>query len=281
MDAANIQDPMTPRRYRVAEVWQELPGVATMSLLPVDGAPRPFKAGQFNMLYAYGVGEAAISISGDPAVPERLIHTTRNVGKVSAALTRLQAGDMLGVRGPFGSDWPVEQQRGRHVLFIAGGLGLAPLRGAIQQAIAARTEFEEVSLLLGARSPTDILYRPQVADWAAFSGANVEVTVDHAVRGWTGNVGVVTSRLDRILNGHDHVNVSAFICGPEVMMRFTAQDLTHMGVPADRIWLSMERNMKCGIGLCGHCQWGPDFVCKDGPVLRYDQISRRLAMREI
>ncbi|MDJ0824398.1 MAG: FAD/NAD(P)-binding protein [Rhodobacter sp.] len=281
MDVSNIQDPMLPRRYRVAEVWEELDDVATMSLLPIDGPPRPFKAGQFNMLYAYGVGEAAISISGDPAVPERLIHTTRNVGKVSAALTRLRAGDMLGVRGPFGSDWPVEEQKGRHMLFIAGGLGLAPLRGAICQALADRLDYEEVSLLFGARSPNDLLYRSQVAEWGAFSGANVEVTVDTAARGWTGHVGVVTTRLERILNGQDHANVSAFICGPEIMMRFTAQDLVELGVPTDKIWVSMERNMKCALGFCGHCQWGPDFVCKDGPVFRYDQIGRRLAMREI
>lgn len=281
MDAASLQDPMLPRRYRVSEVWRELGDVTTMSLLPIDGPPRPFKAGQFNMLYAYGVGEAAISISGDPAVPERLIHTTRNVGRVSAALTNLRAGDMLGVRGPFGSEWPVEAQKGRHMLFIAGGLGLAPLRGAVCQAIAERGAFEEVSLLFGTRSPTEILFRSQVAEWSAFSGAKVEVTVDHAARGWTGHVGVVTTRLDRVLNGYDHGNVSAFICGPEIMMRFTAQGLTDLGVPADRIWVSMERNMKCALGFCGHCQWGPDFVCKDGPVFRYDQISRRLAIREI
>ncbi|MDJ0631005.1 MAG: FAD/NAD(P)-binding protein [Rhodobacter sp.] len=281
MDAANAQDPMVPHRYRVAEVWEELDDVTTMSLLPVDGPPRPFKAGQFNMLYAYGVGEAAISISGDPAVPERLIHTTRNVGRVSAALTRLRAGDMLGVRGPFGSDWPVEDQKGRHMLFVAGGLGLAPLRGAVCQALANRLEYEEVSLLFGARSPDDLLYRSQVAEWGAFSGANVEVTVDMAARGWTGHVGVVTTRLERILGTSDPANVSVFICGPEIMMRFTAQDLTELGVPASRIWVSMERNMKCALGFCGHCQWGPDFVCKDGPVFRYDQIGKRLAIREI
>ena len=281
MNADSPDDPMLPRRYRVEKTWAELDDVASMSLLPVDGAPRGFRAGQFNMLYAFGVGEAAISISGDPAEPGRLIHTTRNVGMVSAALTRLRAGDMVGVRGPFGSDWPVADQAGRHLLFVAGGLGLAPMRGAICQALAARSDFQDVSLIFGARSPDDLLYRSQVAEWGAYSGARVEVTVDHAAHGWTGHVGVVTTRLEHMLNGHDPANVSAFVCGPEIMMRFTAQGLAEMGVPANRIWISMERNMKCAVGFCGHCQWGPDFVCKDGPVFRYDRIAHRLGRREV
>lgn len=273
-------DPMLPRRYRVTEAWPELEGVATMTLAPVEGETHPFLAGQFNMLYAFGVGELAVSISGDPGDPDRLVHTTRAVGAVSSAITRLRPGDMLGVRGPFGTGWPVMAQGGRHLLFVAGGLGLAPLRPAILQALAARAHFAGLSLLIGARSPADILYPLQIAEWAAGGAIALRTTVDHASRGWTGRVGVVTTAIVEALKGRDPAMVSALVCGPEVMMRYTAQALEAEGVPGDRIFLSMERNMKCATGFCGHCQYGPDFVCRDGPVFPYADLARRLGVRE-
>ncbi len=278
---AEATDPMIPRRYRVVHVWPELDDVMSMELAPLDGPSPQFKPGQFNMIYPFGVGEAAISISGDMTDPGRLIHTTRAVGAVSSAITGLTKGDMVGIRGPFGSHWPIEDQTGREIVFVAGGLGLPPLRPAIYHALQNRKDYDGLTIIHGARSPDTLVYPEELTEWKSRFDTEVDVTVDHALPGWTGRVGVVTTCLDRALAGMDAVNVSAFVCGPEVMMRFSAQSLIAAGVPCDRIWVSMERNMKCAIGFCGHCQYGPDFVCRDGPVFRYDKIARRLGLKEI
>lgn len=272
---------MLPRPFRVTEAKDELGDVRTLVLEPVEGAPLDWLPGQFNMLYAFGVGEAAISISGTAAPGEPLIHTIRKVGAVSSALATVEAGAVLGVRGPFGVGWPVEAAEGRHAVFVAGGLGLAPLRPAIRHVLANRGRYTGFTLVLGARSPADILFPEEVAAWKARFDARVEVTVDRAAPGWTGRVGVVTTALGRALSGTDPATVEAFVCGPEIMMRFTDLALMDLGVPAEHIWLSMERNMKCAIGFCGHCQYGADFVCKDGPVFRHDAIAARLALKEI
>lgn len=272
---------MLPRRYRVKRAWKELSDVATMELEPIDGDAVPFEPGQFNMLYAFGVGEVAISISGDAADSGKLTHTIRDVGAVSGALTGVSDGDVIGVRGPFGSAWPVAEQTGRHIVFVAGGLGLAPLRPAIYHVLNNRDQYAGMTLVYGARSPEDLLYAEEVREWKSRFDTEVEVTVDHAAPGWTGQVGVVTLPLDRTLAGSNGAEVSAFVCGPEIMMRFSVMSLTAAGVPEDRIWISMERNMKCALGFCGHCQFGPDFVCRDGPVLRYDRVGTRLGAREV
>jgi NAD(P)H-flavin reductase len=272
---------MLPRRYRVRRAWAELAGVTSMDLSPVDGTADGFLPGQFNMLYVFGVGEIAISISGNPAEPGRLIHTTRSVGAVSAALTGLREGEMLGVRGPFGSAWPVAAQTGRHIVFVAGGLGLAPLRPAIYHVLEHRDQYAGMTLIYGARSPDELLYADEIKVWKSRFDTEVEVTVDHAGPSWTGRVGVVTTSLARALAGIDSAGVSAFLCGPEIMMRFSAMSLADAGVAPDRVWVSMERNMKCAIGFCGHCQFGPDFVCRDGPVFRHDHVARRLSMKEV
>lgn len=276
-----IDAPMRPRPFRVVEVQRELDDVVSLRLMPPDGEPLPFQPGQFNMLYAFGVGEIAVSIAGDPSRPGDLVHTVRDVGAVSRAIARTAAGDMLGVRGPFGSSWPVESQRGRHILFVAGGLGLAPLRPAIYRALASRRLYRSISLVLGARSPRDLLYPYQLAGWASGHALNLLVTVDHAGPEWTGAVGVVTAHFARALDGIDPAMTSAFVCGPEVMMRHGCAALTDLGVPGDRIWISMERNMRCAVGHCGHCQFGSDFVCRDGPVFRFSTVTRRLGIREI
>ncbi len=276
-----IADPMLPIAMRVSEAWRELDDVVSLRLVTKDGAPFAFAPGQFNMLYAFGVGEAAISISGDPARTGELLHTIRDVGAVSGALTRLKAGDEVGVRGPFGSSWPVDSEHDRHLLFVAGGLGLAPLRPAIYRALATRHRFASITLIMGARSPRDLLYPYQLAGWTASHALRLNITVDHAGPEWTGSVGVVTTEFARALAGIDPAKVSAYLCGPEIMMRFGAMGLADRGVSTERMWLSMERSMKCAIGLCGHCQFGPDFVCKDGPVFRHDEIARRLTLKEI
>jgi NAD(P)H-flavin reductase len=272
-------DPFVPLPYRVGRVRRETADVATLELLPLAGQRPLFKAGQFNMLTAFGVGEVAISMSGDPAQAEGFVHTVRNVGAVSGALAGLEAGAVLGLRGPFGTAWPSEEAVGADVVIIAGGLGLAPLRPAIYEVLAQRERYGRVVLLYGSRSPREILYRAEIGRWRRRLDVDIELTVDHADSGWHGNVGVVPKLLPRM--SFDPHNTIAMVCGPEVMMRFTVSALHEAGVAFERIWLSMERNMKCAVGLCGHCQFGPSFICKDGPVMRYDRIAGLLAVREI
>jgi NAD(P)H-flavin reductase len=276
---APAADPFVPQPYRVRRARREGREVTTLELVPV-GAERPaFQPGQFNMLYAFGVGEVAISMSGDPAEQGSYVHTVRNVGAVSAAIAGLAAGAVLGVRGPFGTPWPIRQAEGSDVVIIAGGLGLAPLRPAIYQVLAHRARYGRVVLLYGTRSPGEILYQREIERWRRRLDVDIAVTVDHADARWRGSVGVVPKLIPRV--EFDPHHTIAMVCGPEVMMRFTAGALHHAGVAPDRIYLSMERNMKCAIGLCGHCQFGPSFICKDGPVMRYDRIADILAVREI
>jgi NAD(P)H-flavin reductase len=279
MTASAAVDPFIPQLYRVERVRRETNDVATLTLSPTEGDPLPFQPGQFNMFYAFGLGEVAVSMSGDPADQGRYVHTVRHVGAVSGAITRLEAGSILGVRGPFGTAWPSETAEGSDVVIVAGGLGLAPLRPAIYHVLARRSRYGRIILLYGARSPTAVLYRRQLAQWRRRLDVDIEVTVDHAGPHWSGNVGAVPKLIPRA--GFDPHSTIAMVCGPEVMMRFTATTLHGAGIPLDRIYLSMERNMKCAIGLCGHCQFGPSFVCKDGPVIRYDRIADILAVREI
>jgi len=272
-------DPFVPQPYRVERVRRETRDVATLELIPVAGEAPVFEPGQFNMLYAFGVGEVAISMSGDPAERDRTVHTVRDVGAVSGAIAALERGAMVGVRGPFGTPWPSAAAAGCDVAIVAGGLGLAPLRPAICHVLAYRERYGRVVVLYGARDPADILYRREIERWRRRLDVDVAVTVDHADPKWRGNVGVVTKLVSRA--ELDPNNTIAMVCGPEVMMRFTANVLHGMGVPLDGIYLSMERNMKCAIGLCGHCQFGPSFICKDGPVMRYDRIAELLPVREI
>jgi NAD(P)H-flavin reductase len=265
---------MVPTPLRVSVVRRETADVFTVRL---DGG-FPFQPGQFNMLYAFGAGEVAISMSGDPAEPEALVHTIRVVGAVTASLGRLRKGDTVGVRGPFGRGWPVDETRGRDVLVIAGGLGLAPLRPLIYALLHRREELGRLAILIGARTPEDLLYPKEHARWRR-AGAQVLVTVDRAGPGWSDGVGVVTALLARAVL--DPARTMAYVCGPEIMMRFTVRDLVGLGVAEERVFLSAERNMKCAIGLCGHCQLGPAFVCKDGPVFAWPRLRPLLMTREL
>ena len=273
-------DHMRPELYRVTQTHRETRDTFTLELAPEQGRPSmTFAPGQFNMLYAYGVGECAISISADPARPAPLLHTTRVVGSVTKALYALKPGDTVGVRGPFGSAWPLKAAEGCDVVLVAGGIGLAPLRPALCHILAHRERFGKVVLLYGARTPQEMLYRRALQKWSAHLDMEVYVTVDRAESGWRGNVGVVTHLIRRA--PFDRLNTIAMVCGPEVMMHFTIQELTSRGVPEEGIYLSMERNMKCAIGFCGHCQFGPTFICKDGPVFRYDRLKPWLEHREL
>jgi NAD(P)H-flavin reductase len=269
---------MVPRIVRVLRRRRDAPQVWSFDVEPAQTAPA-FAPGQFNMLTAFGVGEVPISLSGDPAKPACLVHTIRAVGPVSAALTRLGPGDVLGLRGPFGIGWPMVEAAGRDVVIVAGGLGLAPLRPALYRLLGERARYGKIALLYGARSPEDVLFRHEIESWRRRLDMGIEVTVDHAGSDWYGRVGVVTTLIARA--EFDPLHAIALVCGPEVMMRFAIAALCDAGLADEAIYLSMERNMKCAVGFCGHCQFGTVFLCRDGPVFRYDRVRSLLALKEI
>lgn len=276
----SLLNPMLPRPFVVQKVRRETADTFTLALAPnAGGETFAFAPGQFNMLYAFGVGEVPISISGDPGQLKTLVHTVRAVGNVTKSICRLRSGKMLGVRGPFGTSWPVAEARGSDVLIIAGGLGLAPLRPAIYYLLKKRAAYGNVELIYGARTPRDLLYRRELERWRGRFDFRVHVTVDAAGSDWRGNVGVVTNIIPRARFAPAHT--VALICGPGVMMRFCVLELLNHGVQAENIHISMERNMKCGLGLCGHCQLGPTFICKDGPVFPYERLKGWFDRREI
>lgn len=271
---------MLPIPTKVLARRQEIRDVWTLDIEPpAHMAGGDFGPGQFNMLYAFGVGEVPISMSGMPGVEGPLRHTVRDVGAISRAIASMAEGETLGLRGPFGSEWPVERAAGGDVILVAGGLGLAPLRPAFYKILAERDRYHQIALLYGSRSPEDILFREELEQWRGRLDLDVQVTVDHATGDWHGSVGVVGTLIPRL--SFDPANTTALICGPEVMMRFVAEALTDAGVSDQRMYLSMERNMKCALGHCGHCQFGSDFICKDGPILRYDHLRRSLKIREL
>jgi NAD(P)H-flavin reductase len=277
---ASAVDPMQPIPYRIRRIHTETQDTFTMQLEPVNGAPGiSFAPGQFNMLYVFGVGEVPISVSGDPAKPDTLLHTTRAVGTVTRAMREMKRGDVLGVRGPFGTQWPVAEAAGRDVVVVAGGLGLAPLRPALYSLLAQREKYRRLVLLYGARSPEEILFPHELERWRGKFDFDVYVTVDRATPAWRGHVGVVTTFISRA--PFDPATTLALVCGPEVMMRFALMELQHRGVALDRMYLSMERNMKCAVGFCGHCQFGPTFICRDGPIFRFDRIESLFTMPEV
>jgi NAD(P)H-flavin reductase len=278
-NAVAMTDPMLPEVARVRRRRRDAPQVWTLDIEAGATAARAFAPGQFNMLTVFGVGEVPISLSGDPAAAGRLVHTIRAVGPVSSALTALKPGAALGLRGPFGMGWPMAEAVGRDVVILAGGLGLAPLRPALYRLLAERERFGNVVLLYGTRSPGDILFRRELESWRRRLDVDIEVTVDHAASEWRGHVGVVTTLIPHA--AFDPQQAIAFVCGPEVMMRFAIASLRDAGLTDEAIYLSMERNMKCAVGFCGHCQFGPSFICRDGPVFRYDRVRGILALKEI
>lgn len=275
-------NPWLTQSVTIADVMSEADGVATFRLT-LNGDPAPdsyrFAAGQFNMLYLPGVGESAISMSGDPSRTDCWIHTVRVAGNVTRTLVGLKQGDTLGLRGPFGTGWPVDELTDGDLLIVAGGLGLAPLRPLIYDVMNHRERFGRVWLICGARTPDGLLYQREYDVWRQ---CNIEVmlTVDRATAGWTGHVGVVTLLIDR-LRLLDPDRTRLVTCGPEVMMKYAAASGQRIGIATEQIWVSLERNMQCAAGLCGHCQLGPEFICKDGPVLRYDRVRSYLFVEQL
>ncbi len=268
---ASKPDLMIPNLYRVVKRRKETYDTVTLDLEPKNAGTRlPFTPGQFNMMYAVGVGEVPISISGNPSKVDHVVHTLRSVGPVTQRLFTLRKGNLVGLRGPFGTHWPLDEAVGLDVLIVAGGIGLAPLRPAIYEICRNRERYGRVSVLYGARTEDDLLFTREFTEWRGRHGIDVEVTLDRGHFAWTGQVGVVTTLIAQA--EFDPTHTLAMICGPEIMARFSVNELRGAGIPTREIYISMERNMKCAVGHCGHCQLGPEFVCKDGPVFRYDRI---------
>lgn len=275
-------DPYMPVAARILDVIHENFNTRTFKIQIIDPDIRRayrFQPGQFNMLYAPGVGEAAISISSDSDEPEILDHTIRLVGSVTRALDGIGKGGVIGLRGPFGRGWPVDQLAGHELVMVAGGIGLAPLRPVVKWAMRNREKLRRVMLLFGCRTPDDRLFVDELAEWDADKQIDVLVTVDNATRDWVGPVGVVTKLLQRV-----RVNASrtlVMVCGPRILNRVAAWTLLQLHVPPEQVYVSIERNMNCGFGRCGHCQYGAKFACRDGPVFCFSEISDVFAKEEI
>jgi anaerobic sulfite reductase subunit B len=269
--------PSVPARYQVTRRQAETHDTVTLELRPVDQPIPAHQPGQFTMLYAPGVGEVPISVSGvTPGAG--LVQTIRAVGAVTRALCAAAPGGLVGVRGPYGTHWDVTAQGGDDLLIVAGGIGLAPLREALLTGLGRRDRFRRVMVLIGARSPAELVFAGEIETWRQ-AGAEVEVTVDRAQAGWTGHVGVVTQLISRA--EIDPASSVALVCGPEIMMRLSALELLRRGLPPGRIHVSLERNMRCGVAECGHCQLGPLLLCRDGPVVSYQAAAPLLAVKEL
>ena len=298
--ACSPANPWLNHSATIVRITPETPEVATYDLVIDDDSVADsfrFAPGQFNMIYMPGVGEIAISISGattngwpglergtsetagltsqaqsSPSHPRErcIVHTIREAGNVTQAMTKLREGDSVGLRGPFGSSWPIEQCEGKDIILIAGGIGLAPLRPVVYEVLANRQRYGNVSLLLGARTIAGLLYEDELETWN--QAIDVQRTADRATSGSEGHVGVVTALLERLPIAAPE-NTVLMTCGPEVMMWYSIRTALNLGLAEESVWVSLERNMNCAIGMCGHCQLGPQFVCKDGPVFRYDQVA--------
>ena len=269
-----------PAAAEITRRTQESPSVITLGLRLCDPEQRRayrFAPGQFNMLYLYGVGEIPISIVSDPGSGDELQHTLRVVGRVTRGFDALKVGDRIGIRGPYGRGWPLEQVRGKDLLLLTGGLGCAPLVSVINFVTQRRAEFGRVAILQGVKHMDDMIWRDRYDQWARLPDTQVLLAADVAGESWSWHVGLVTELIDQI--AFDLRDARVMICGPEPMMLASARKLCDSGVVEKHIWLSMERNMQCARGQCGHCQIGPHFVCKDGPVFCYPELRERLGVK--
>ncbi|HYB90124.1 MAG TPA: FAD/NAD(P)-binding protein [Candidatus Binataceae bacterium] len=269
---------MTPYAMHPARIIArrtETEGIYTFTMRLLDAEVRRsyrFEAGQFNMIYVFGVGEVPISIVSDPAEPEILEHTIRIAGRVTGVMAKWKVGDIVGVRGPYGNGWPVNVARGRDVVIITGGLGCAPVVGLINYIFRRRADYGELHIIHGVKTPNDLLYRERFDEWRRAPRTKVYLTTDHPDKSWHYKIGVVTELFDEVTVPPSSI---VMMCGPEMMMRFAARSLRQKGITDDAIYLSMERRMECAVGLCGHCQYREHFVCKDGPIFSYHTVRQR------
>jgi NAD(P)H-flavin reductase len=273
-------DPMVSNPVVIRRAIWENDDTFTLTLdLKSMGGGFHFLPGQFNMVYVYGIGEAAVSISSDPARPNTLDHTIHRVGLVTTALAQKKRGDVIGLRGPYGSSWPIDVAKGKDVCIASGGIGLAPLRPVLYSLLKKREDYGRIIVLYGGRSPLDLLYRVELEKWANDFQVEVLVTVDRGDSSWKGHIGVVTSLFSYIkLDARETI---AYVCGPEIMMKYTVDELERRGLTEQQVYLSMERNMKCAIGFCGHCQMGPTFICKEGPVYPLPRVRHLFEKKEL
>lgn len=275
-----VQPFQVPHESEIIERIQESSSIYTLRLRFTEPAVHTsygFAPGQFNMLYLYGVGEVPISIVSDPEDDHLFDHTIRSVGRVTRALANLQQGDRLGVRGPFGRGWPMAQAEDRDVVIVTGGLGCAPVMSVINYVLRRRERFRRLVIIQGVKHADDLIWRERYQAWAKLPDTQVFVAADKAGPGWPFREGLVTELLgDAQLDPH---NSTVMMCGPQGMMQAVGRDLLSRGFAERDLWLSMERNMQCGHGVCGHCQMGEKFVCKDGPVFSYEEIKHLLAAR--
>jgi NAD(P)H-flavin reductase len=278
--ATTTTDPMIPELFKIISHNNETADTFTIKLQPVNATQKfAFQPGQFCMLHAFGVGESAISISGDPAEKNVITHTIKRVGSVTKIIEALQLGAIIGVRGPFGRPWPVQATVGKNIVIVAGGIGLAPLRPMIYHILANRNQYQKVWLFYGARTPKDVIYDHEISTWRKRGEMNVQLTVDKGSLLWRGKVGTVTALMEK--NQIEVTNTLALVCGPEIMIHFSVLSLEKMGFSKEAIYVSMERNMQCGVGYCGHCLCGSKFICKDGPVFKYSEAEQLLKVREL
>ena len=272
-------EPMLPLPYRVRVITWNVPDVYTIELVPVAESIGPWLPGQFVMTYVFGTGEVPISMSSNPADQDHIALTIRAGGYVTRAGGQLSPGDIVGIRGPFGTSWPTEDAAGSDIIVVAGGIGLAPLKSVAYTAINRRADFGKVTILYGARHPDTLLYQAELERWAATEEISSHLTVDEGNDSWDGPVGLVTKLVEQMDTPSD--GTMAFVCGPDIMMRFVAEALVTRGLSPDKVYLTMERNMKCAIGLCGHCQMGSLFICYDGPVLALPRVRHLMTIEGV
>jgi len=264
-----IENPYRPIKAEITEVISETPTIKTIRIVPEE--PIIFETGQFIELTIPGIGEAPFTPSSRPAMKDIMEITIMSVGKVTEKVHELKNGDIVGVRGPFGKGYPMDRFKGKEILVVGGGCGFAPIRSLMYELFDRSGEFKKLFFRGGCKIPQELLYRGEIADWAKRKDLDIKLTVDKGDDGWEGNVGVVTTILDGV--DMDYENGIAIVCGPPIMMKFSIKKLIEMGFKEENIYLSMEKNMSCGIGKCGHCRIGTYYVCKDGPVFTYDKIK--------
>ena len=267
-----MKNPYIPKLAVIEDMREEAPGIRTFRLKLKEGGGLDFNPGQFIELTVFGYGEAPFSISSSPLLKDFFELTIRKIGTLTSALFKLNKGDTVGIRGPFGNGWPIEKMKGMNVLMVGGGIGIAPLKPVIEYIVANREDYNNVILLYGARTPSDIVFKKELEKWS--KTIEIHLTVDIGDETWRGRTGVVTVLFDEI-----EVNPKetyAIQCGPPIMMHFVTKKLIELGFPEDRILFSLERLMKCGMGFCGHCMISGKFVCRDGPVFDYGQVKNFL-----